>query len=359
MKNIISIFLIIALLFNSSLLVCAQNQMEISAKSAVIICADTGEVVYSKNMNERLSMASTTKIMTAILALEYGAVDKMQKVTTDMISVEGSSIGLLDGDQISLKTLVKGMLLESGNDAANATAHIVGGSIPQFVTMMSNKAIEIGMNSTSFETPSGLDGESHYSTAFDMALLGAYAIKNPEFRSICEDESDVVYYGNPPYRRVFSNHNKLLDLYDGVFGIKTGFTKKSGRCLVSAVQKDGKTLVAVTLNAPDDWNDHIKMYDYSFEKVHSYQLTDNLDSIKLKVVGGEKDVVRVESLSCIEYTTMAEQLNFISKIYIEQFEYAPVYKGDIVGKIEFYSKEKKIGEIPICSKETVLVKNSK
>lgn len=359
MKNIISIFLIIALLFNCGLLVCAQNQIEISAKSAVVICADTGEVVYSKNMNELLSMASTTKIMTAMLALEYGADDEMQKVTTDMISVEGTSIGLLDGDQISLKTLVKGMLLESGNDAANATAYIVAGSIPQFVAMMNNKAKEIGMNSTSFETPSGLDGESHYSTAFDMALLGAYAIKNPEFRSICEDKSDAVYYGNPPYRRVFSNHNKLLDLYDGAFGIKTGFTKKSGRCLVSAVQKDGKTLVAVTLNAPDDWNDHIKMYDYAFEKVNSYLLTDNLDKVKLKVVGGKKDVVSVEPLTSIEYTTMDSQLNYNIKIYIEQFEYAPVYKGDIVGKIEFYSKEAKLGEIPICSKETVLVKNSK
>ncbi len=359
MKNIISLFLIIALLFNSGLLVCAQNQIDISAKSAVVICADTSEVVYSKNMNERLSMASTTKIMTAILALEYGASDKMQKVTTDMISVEGSSIGLLDGDKISLKTLVKGMLLESGNDAANATAYIIGGSIPHFVAMMNNKAKEIGMNSTSFETPSGLDGENHYSTAFDMALLGAYAIKNPEFRSISEDKSDVVYYGNPPYRRVFTNHNKLLEFYDGAFGIKTGFTKKSGRCLVSAVEKDGKTLVAVTLNAPDDWNDHIKMYDYAFERVNSYQLADNLNSVKLKVVGGTNNVVNVEMLSTINYTTAASQLNYDSKIYIEQFVYAPVYKGDVVGKIEFYSGKSKLGEMSICSKETVIVKTSK
>lgn len=358
MKKIISVFIVIALLFNCAFLTCAQNEFEISAKSAVVICADTCEVVYSKNMNERLSMASTTKIMTAILALEFGAYNEMQKVTTDMIAVEGSSIGLLDGDSISLKTLVKGMLLESGNDAANATACIVGGSIPQFVAMMNNKAKEIGMNSTSFETPSGLDGENHYSTAYDMALLGAYAIKNPEFKSICEDESDVVYYGNPPYRRVFSNHNKLLDLYEGAFGIKTGFTKKSGRCLVSAVQKDGKTLIAVTLNAPDDWNDHIKMYDYAFEKVNSFKLSGNLDSVKLKVVGGDNEVVDVDAFSSIEITTLSEQMNYTSKIYIEQFVYAPVYKGDIVGKLEFYSDEIKLGEIPICSKETVPVKNS-
>lgn len=359
MKKLISLILIIVLLFNFSCFACAEQPLDISAKSAVVICADTCEVVYSKNMNECLSMASTTKIMSAILALEYGAVDELQVITTDMIAVEGSSIGLLDGDSISLKTLVKGMLLESGNDAANAVAHIIGGNISTFVAMMNNKAKEIGMYSTSFETPSGLDGDNHYSTAFDMAVLGAYAIKNPEFRSICEDESDVVYYGNPPYRRVFTNHNKLLDLYEGAFGIKTGFTKKSGRCLVSAVCKDGKTLIAVTLNAPDDWNDHIKMYDYAFERVNSIELTEDFSDKKLKIVGGIKDNVDIEPLSVVAYTTMAKKLNYISKIFIKQFEYAPVYKGDVVGKIEFYFNNQKIGEVPICASETVEIKNSK
>ena len=353
MKKIISIFLTCVLIFTLSTFVSAEKPLEISAKSAVVICADTLEVVYAKNMNEQLPMASTTKIMSSVLALEYGAVDEMQKVTTDMIAVEGSSIGLIDGDEISLKTLVKGMLLESGNDAANAVAHIVGGSIPEFVKMMNNKAKEIGMYATSFETPSGLDGENHYSTAFDMAVLGAYAIKNPEFKSICEDESDVVYYGNPPYRRVFTNHNKLLDIYDGAFGIKTGFTKKSGRCLVSAVCKDGKTLVAVTLNAPDDWNDHIKMYDYAFENVNSFQLFEDFSDIKLKIVGGTKSFIDIEMLIVPQYTTTVNNLEYIDKIYIRQFEYAPVYKGDIVGKIEFYQNNIKISEVPICASETV------
>ncbi len=352
MKKIISVFLAFVLLFTFSTYVFAEDSLKISAKSAVVISADTCEVIYSKNMNEQLPMASTTKIMSSVLALEYGAVDEMQKVTTDMIAVEGSSIGLLDGDKISLKTLVKGMLLESGNDAANAVAHIIGGNISVFVEMMNDKAKEIGMYSTSFETPSGLDGENHYSTAFDMAVLGAYAIKNPEFRSICEDESDVVYYGNPPYRRVFTNHNKLLDLYDGAFGIKTGFTKKSGRCLVSAVCKDGKTLVAVTLNAPDDWNDHIKMYDYAFEKVNSYELIEDFSDIKLKVVGGTKSNIDIEMLTVPEYTTV-KNIEYIDRIYIKQFEYAPVYKGDVVGKIEFYHNNIIISEVPICAAETV------
>lgn len=352
MKKLISVILICILIFSFNIFSSAEDTILLSAKSAVVISADTCEVVYSKNMSEKLPMASTTKIMSSIIALEYGAVDKMQKVTTDMIAVEGSSIGLIDGDEISLKTLVKGMLLESGNDAANAVAHIVSGSITAFVKLMNNKAKEIGMNSTSFETPSGLDGENHYSTAFDMALLGAYAIKNPEFKSICEDESDVVYYGNPPYRRVFTNHNKLLELYDGAFGIKTGFTKKSGRCLVSAVCKDGKTLIAVTLNAPDDWNDHIKMYDYAFEKVNSCQLIKDLNEIQVKVVGGVKSSIDVEMLDIPQYTTV-NNFEYIEKIYIKQFEYAPVYKGDVVGKIEFYYNDIKIYDVPICASETV------
>ncbi len=359
MNKLISILLSCILFFGCNIVVFAKNNIQISAKSAVVICADSCEVVYSKNMNDKLSMASTTKIMTAILALEYGAVDKMRTVTDDMIAVEGSSIGLQNGDEISLKTLVKGMLLESGNDAANAVAHIVGGNIPTFVAMMNRKAKEIGMNSTSFETPSGLDGKNHYTTAYDMAILGAYAIKNPEFRSICEDKSDVVYYGNPPYRRVFRNHNKLLDFYEGAFGIKTGFTKKSGRCLVSAVEKDGKILIAVTLNASDDWNDHIKMYNYAFDMVNSVKLTCDLSAIKLNVVGGTKNAASLSQACEINYTTLNSKLNYTYKIYIKQFEYAPINKGAVIGKVEFYHKEQKIGETSICTTETVNIKNSK
>lgn len=359
MKKLISVILIIVLLLNCNIICFAggNTDLKISAKSAVVICADTCEVVYAKNSTERLSMASTTKIMTVILALEYGAVDEPLTVTQEMIAVEGSSMGLQDGDSVSLKTLVKGMLLESGNDAANAVAYIIAGGLDSFVELMNVKAKEIGMYSTSFETPSGLDGDNHYSTAFDMAVLGAYAVKNPEFRSICSEVSDAVYYGNPPHRRVLTNHNKLLKLYDGAFGIKTGFTKKSGRCLVSSVNKDGKTLIAVTLNAPDDWNDHIKMYDYAFDRVNSYELYEDLTDISLKVVGGTKSKVLVEPSAAVSYTTVQNQLEYADKIYIKQFEYAPVYKGDIVGKIEFYNDDVKIGEVPICAKETVNIKN--
>ncbi len=331
----------------------AEDSLELSARSAVIICAETGEVVYSKNMNERLPMASTTKIMTAILALEYGADNKDITVSHDMIAVEGTSMGLQDGDSVSLKTLVKGMLLKSGNDSANAVAHIIGGSIPSFVSLMNSKAKELGMKNTSFETPSGLDGENHYSTAYDMAILGAYSIKNPDFRSICSAESMAVYYGSPPYRRVLTNHNKLLKMYDGAFGIKTGFTQKSGRCLVSAVCRDGKTLVAVTLKAPDDWNDHIKMYDYAFSQVTGVQLKANTENIKLNIVGGNKKQISVVQANVPTIATTDNNFKYTTKIYIKQFEYAPISKGEVVGKIVYYRNKTKICEVDLISAEAV------
>lgn len=355
MKKIFSVVCVLIMLFQVfSVYSFAESELDISAKSAVIICAETGEVVYSKNMNDRLPMASTTKIMTAILALEYGADDQYRTVSGDMIAVEGSSMGLKDGDSVSLKTLVKGMLLKSGNDAANAVANIVGGDISAFVKMMNQKATEIGMYSTSFATPSGLDGDNHYSTAFDMAILGAYAIRNPEFRSICSTDTMVVCYGSPPYRRTLTNHNKFLSMYDGAFGIKTGFTKKSGRCLVSAVKKGGKTLVAVTLNAPDDWDDHIKMYNYAFEMVRAIKLSTNTENVVLNVVGGTKDKVAIAVENVPEIATIEKDFLYESEIFIKHFEYAPITKGEVVGKIIFYSNGVKISETNLITTEEVL-----
>lgn len=349
-------FILFTVLIFSATTICgfSLETQEISAKSAVVICADTGEIVFEKNSYQKLPMASTTKIMTSLLALEYGANEQYYSVTNEMISVEGSSIGLLPDDKISLKTLVKGMLLESGNDAANCVAHIVGGTIPDFVALMNYKANEIGMNSTCFETPSGLDGENHYSTAFDMALLGAYAINNPEFKQICSSKELVVSYGNEPCRRVFTNNNKLLDSFDGTIGIKTGFTKKSGRCLVSAVERDNKTLVAVTLNAPDDWNDHKKMYDYSFDIVQSINLSCNIKDLCVNIVGGKENTVDLCVSNQPTITSVNKDFHYTSKVFLKSFEYAPVNKGDILGFIEFYDANNKIiAKTDICAGSSV------
>lgn len=313
----------------------------VSAKAAVVICADSREIVYSKNSDERMPMASTTKIMTSLIALENGADDSSFTVTDEMVRVEGTSMGLKGGDSVSLLSLVKGMLICSGNDAANATAYRIAGGIEPFAKLMNERAGQIGMKNTHFVTPSGLDADDHYSTAYDMALLGAEAIKNPVFLNICSSKNVKAYYGAPPYRRVLTNHNKLLSFSDEYMGIKTGFTKKSGRCLVSAIRRDGKTLVAVTLSAPDDWNDHEKLYEYCIPLVKTVSLSCNIDSVKLNIVGGKENTVHVRLSENADYTFLKKQISYTYKIYIKQFEYAPVFEGEVVGHVEFFSDDGK------------------
>ena len=323
---------------------------DVSAYAAVLVCVDNGEVLYSKNADERLSMASTTKIMTSLLALEYPTPDLEISVTDEMVKVEGTSMGLQAGDSVSLRELVYGMLLQSGNDAANAVACVLGGDAEGFSQLMNARASQIGMKNTNFVTPSGLDDENHYSTAYDMALLASECIKNPEFTFICSQKRASLTYGNPPYFRTLTNHNRLLWMYNDSVGIKTGFTKKSGRCLVSAAERNGITLVAVTLKAPDDWNDHIAMFEYGFSKCIGAEFTCDLSDIKLNVAGGTKNQISVR---------IADSVDFVSgesaevRIMLPPFVYAPVADGVKVGKAVFLSGGKTIGESFILASEDV------
>lgn len=325
----------------------------VSAKAAAVICADSGEIVYSKNSDTQLPMASTTKIMTSLIALENGADNEFVTVTDEMVRVEGTSMGLKGGDTVSMLSLVKGMLICSGNDAANATAYLISGGVEPFAQLMNKRAEEIGMKNTNFVTPSGLDAEGHYSTAYDMALLAAEAIKNPVFLNICSSKSVKAYYGAPPYRRVLTNHNKLLSVSDSYIGVKTGFTKKSGRCLVSAMRRDGKTLIAVTLSAPNDWDDHEKLYEYALPLVKTVSLScENLP--RLKIAGGEENSVAVALAEKADYTYSQKQLSLSCKIYIKQFEYAPVYAGEAVGRVDFYSDGKFLKSVDLVAEKDVL-----
>ena len=299
----------------------------VSAKSAVLMNADTLEVLYAKGENEQRPMASTTKIMTALLALEYGQPQLAVTASDGAVRVEGTSIGLLQGDKITLETLVYGMLLESGNDAANVTAEALSGSIEAFCALMNSRAKELGMNNTSFKNPSGLPCDGHYSTALDMAKLAAFAIKQPQFLKICSKTSAQVSFGTPECTRTFSNHNKLLSMYDGALGIKTGFTKSSGRCLVSAAERNGITLVAVTLNAPDDWNDHKKLFDYGFAVSAFQELQPDFSGVSVSVAGSGVSRVGVYA----EEIFNAVPAGCSVEIYTERFLYAPVAEGEAVG----------------------------
>lgn len=332
-------FFISAILFSQVFCVRASsNNLSISAKSAVVMLAATGEVLYSKNEYEKRGIASTTKIMTCIVALENAALTDTAVSTAEDVTVEGTSIGLKSGDSVDLFTLLNGMLLESGNDAANVTATLVAGGKESFADLMNEKASDIGMRNTFFKNPSGLTEEGHYSCAYDMALLGSYAIKNPVFRSICSAEKYVASIGSPSYETTFYNHNKLLSRYDGAIGIKTGFTKASGRCLVSAVEKDGITLVAVTLNAYDDWNDHIKLYDYCFQGLSRTKTEIPLDKDMVYVVNSQKSYVdlKLSEEIFIPYTETPPR--YTVEYYLPPFIYAEVRKGDFIGWAEIYTE---------------------
>lgn len=328
--------------------------LSVSAKSAVLIEADTGRVLFAKNKDMQLPMASTTKILTALITLESDNLDELFVVDEKAIQVEGSSMGLQKGDSASLRTLACGMLLPSGNDAANAAAVRIGGSIAEFAAMMNQRAAAIGMTNSHFVTPSGLDDEQHYSTAHDMAKLARVALKNNAFQDICSRNIAKVEFGNPPYERWLKNHNRLLNEYKGAIGVKTGFTKKSGRCLVSAAERDGVTLIAVTLNAPNDWQDHTLMFNYGFNDVKPQQYDVKYEEIQLNVVGGKSDKVGVVPLTSTMVNVEKNKLQDITqKVIAEHFYYAPIQAGDVVGKIELYLDGEEIGTATLIAAEDV------
>lgn len=322
-----------------------------SARAAIVISGDTGEVIYSQNAQEKLPMASTTKIMTALILCEQGDMEKVITVTDQMVRVEGTSMGLLAGDKVSYKALLYGMLLASGNDAANVTAYALGGTIDGFVKMMNTKAKELGLSNTHFETPSGLDGDEHYTTAYDLAMLAKVCMENPLFYEAASSKSATLEYGNPPYRRTLTNHNKLLKTYDGAVGVKTGFTKKSGRCLVSCAERDGKRIIAVTLKDPDDWRDHTNLLDYGFSQVKTVEISPSEKEYEIPVVsaGSESLKVNVDDFS----VNTLDDKGFSYEINLPAFVYAPIKKGEVIGNITYYKNDVMIESREIKATESV------
>lgn len=328
----------------------AADEPEVSAKAAVVVSADTGEVVYSRNIGEKLPMASTTKIMTTLLCLESGGLDVPFVVDSDAIHVEGSSMGLQEGDIVTKRALCCGMLLPSGNDAANAAAVRISGSISKFADLMNDRAQQIGLSKTYFVTPSGLEGEGHGSSAYDMAVLASEALRNETFRDICSCETMKVEFGNPPYPRWLKNTNKLLSMYGGTYGVKTGFTDEAGRCLVSACERDDKNLVCVTLNDRNDWNDHMAMYDYAFGKVNTFQ-PDIPPDIELPLAGGLNDTIKATAQELPAPVTAVSENELSYTVISPPFIYAPVKKGDKLAELSIVCRGREIRRVPLYSAE--------
>lgn len=330
---------------------------EISAQSAVVLTADTGTVLFEKDGHTPRPVASTTKIMTALLALEAAQErgDPLVDITQEMVAVEGSSMGLQAGDSISLTGLAAGMLLASGNDAANAAALYLDGSLESFAARMNQRAAALGMEDTHFVTPSGLDGEDaqglgHLSTAYDMALLARAALENQAFRQLCSSPSLAVEFAEPVKRVTYTNHNKLLTQYPGCVGVKTGFTKEAGRCLVSAAERDGALLIAVTLNAPNDWEDHAALLDYGFTQVEPYQLAGGDVRLTVPVVGSPVEAVSLRGSNGGEVTLPLGQGAQVERVVrVPKFLYAPVEAGEQMGEICWYLEGQLLGSAPLTA----------
>lgn len=262
-------------------------------------------------------------------------------------------MGLVDGDIVTKRALCYGMLLPSGNDAANATAVRLAGSIPEFAKLMNARAARIGMTHTCFVTPSGLDAEGHGASARDMGLLARTAMQNPDFRAICSQSRAEVCFGNPPYNRWLKNTNKLLTMYEGVVGVKTGFTDAAGRCLVSFCERDGVSLLCVTLHAKDDWNDHMKLYDYGFAHVVS-QPVEPPDALSVSVVGGTADTVALRTRDPLSVGTDNGDLRQLTvQVQVEPFLYAPVPENARVGNLAYYYEGRHVADVPLYTVDAV------
>lgn len=314
-----------------------------SAYSCVVMDGESKTVFHCVNENQPLPMASTTKIMTCLIACEMGNLNDVVTITDEMVNTEGSMIYLKSGDKITLLDLVKGALIASGNDAANAIAIHIGSTLDDFCSLMNKKAVEIGMTNTVFVTPSGLDEGNHHSTAYDMALLTAYALDCSEFAQICAMQTADITI-NDKTMTVY-NHNKLLSYSQNFVGVKTGYTNKAGRCLVSAYNHNGNNIICVTLNDYDDWADHKQMINCA---LNEYNEISHTQELYIDAVGSS--LTQIKCSYQYNITTLGD-VNI--KLYYYPFVYAPVNAGDKVGYANIYSNQKLVKTVPITATEGI------
>ena len=322
----------------------------VSARRAYAVDAVSGRVLYEKNPTERSLIASTTKIMTALIVCEQCNVLDRMRIPKEAVGIEGSSMYLKEGETLTLETLLYGLLLCSGNDAAVAVAQHVGGSVKGFVALMNEKARELEMENSSFANPNGLDDENHYSTARDMAKLARAALENETLVRIASTRSITI--GG----RTMHNHNKLLGYMDNCLGLKTGYTKAAGRTLVSCAEKNGQRLIAVTLQDGNDWADHQALYEYGFSTypartcaVRGKVLT------QASVSGGiRSSVPLIAGESFCWPAAASEQLT--TEICLDRPLSAPVAAGTVVGAAVFRLNGAEVGRVPLAAGRTVMPK---
>lgn len=315
----------------------------VSARSAILVSVVDGKILFEKNAEERLPMASTTKIMTSLVALENAPQGSEVTVPREAVGIEGTSSYLVEGERFSLLDLIYAVMLSSANDAATAVAVHVGGTLENFVSMMNEKAASLGLSNTHFTNPHGLHDDDHYTTARELAALAACALKNETFRTIVSTKKYIC--GS----RVFVNHNKMLATYDGAIGVKTGFTKKSGRCLVSAAERDGTTLIAVTLSDPDDWRDHTALLDFGFSHYKTIKFANAGDCFYIMPdMTGLRRQVRCVAAETVE-KTVASGGEFYYLVECPRYFWGEIEDGRAVGSVKVTKNGSKVAEIPLVA----------
>lgn len=343
---------IVLIIMMLTIIASADPRINTSAKAATLYEPITKTFLYTKNADEKLKMASTTKIMTALVAIEHLDLDEVIYVPKECVGIEGSSIYLEEGDTLTVRDLLYSLLLQSANDAAEVLATRVAGDIFSFSCLMNKKAQELGLYSTSFENPHGLDSDEHYTTAHDMALLAAAALENDVFCRIVSTYKYTFHLSDK--LRCLVNHNKLLKMYDGCVGIKTGYTKLSGRCLVTAARRGGLTMIAVTLDDPVDWADHKALFDEGFKTLERVNLKNFCkQSFTVPVINSETEsVLAVPSgLDSINLVVPHCSANIKAEIDIKPYAPAPIKIGDKLGEIVFYNNGIECARVDIVAYE--------
>jgi D-alanyl-D-alanine carboxypeptidase len=349
-RKAITVIVLIFFLLLSGFPHHSSAEIGVSARSAILIEQESGRILFEKDAHTKRRIASITKIMTAILAVESGKMDEKVKVSNRAVHTEGSAVYLQEGEKIKLEDLVYGLMLRSGNDAAVAIAEHVGGSVEGFVYLMNQKAAEIGMMNTEFANPHGLDDhENHYSSAYDMATLTRYAMENPMYRTIQGTKVHRAPNPNEQWDRVWRNKNKLLtSLYEYSTGGKTGYTKRAKRTLVSTASKDGMDLVAVTIDASDDWNDHIGMFNMAYGDYDLFKIKEagTLKDIKNKMYKNKLFIKRDVFYPLTEEEE--DRINIkVTLIKPGKSWDDPEDVPNVVGKMTFIVKDERVDEVPI------------
>ena len=317
-----------------------------SASSVILIHADSGQVLYRKNADAQMLIASTTKIMTALVVAENCAPDDKVTIKTEYTNIEGSSMYLKEGEVYTVEDLLYGMMLSSGNDAAVALAFHCGGSIEKFAEMMNDKAAQLGLCGSSFKNPHGLDADGHYSTAEDLALITCAAMKNELFAKIVGTKSHVVK------ERTLVNHNKLLWNYEGALGVKTGYTRAAGRSLVSCAMRNDMKLICVTLSDPNDWDDHAKLYDWAFGNFEYKSLVPDGQICELPVISGISEHVGIAVAGGVKSIVKKGAVLDYS-LELPEFVYAGVKAGECAGRLFLTADGAWAGEYPLIYTQDV------